>query len=161
MFKVNEYFEGKVKSLAFQDDQGNATLGIMAPGKYEFGTSDREYMTVVTGEMKVLLPAAEDWKIFKSGETFIVEPKQKFQLEINITSTYICRYEKVKGNCGCSDGAAWHGPPVSRYARPVARLFPKRKADEIRCRDAFVRANGIRKSGSARVRRTVRHRRRN
>ena len=82
MFKGNEYFEGKVKSLAFEDKKGKATLGIMAPGEYEFGTSEREYMKVISGEMKVMLPGAEDWKIFQPGDTFIVEPQQKFQLEI-------------------------------------------------------------------------------
>lgn len=103
MFKVNEYFEGKVKSLAFRDKEGDATLGIMASGDYEFGTSRREYMTVITGEMKVLLPEREDWKLFKAGETFVVEPDKKFQLKIAQNSTYLCRYKEVRGGCGCAD----------------------------------------------------------
>ena len=32
MFKVNEYFDGKVKSLAFKSMEGQATVGVMAPG---------------------------------------------------------------------------------------------------------------------------------
>lgn len=101
MFKVNEYFEGKVKSLAFRDNEGNATLGIMAPGEYEFGTSQWEYMTVITGKMKVMLPEADNWKVYTAGETFIVEPDRKFQLQITENSTYLCRYKETKGNCGC------------------------------------------------------------
>jgi purine/pyrimidine-nucleoside phosphorylase len=103
MFKVNEYFEGNVKSLAYEDEYGKATLGVMAPGEYEFGTSQREYMTVITGEMKVKLPGASDWQLFKENETFIVEPDKKFQLELEMTSTYLCRYQEVNNNCGCSN----------------------------------------------------------
>ena len=39
MFKVNEYFDAKVASIAFQADTKPATVGVMAPGDYEFGTS--------------------------------------------------------------------------------------------------------------------------
>jgi hypothetical protein len=45
MFKVNKYFDGKVKSLAFQTADGPATIGVMAAGEYEFGTSTVEIMT--------------------------------------------------------------------------------------------------------------------
>ena len=39
MFKVNEYFDGTVKSIAFGTAEGPATIGVMAPGEYEFGTA--------------------------------------------------------------------------------------------------------------------------
>jgi uncharacterized protein YaiE (UPF0345 family) len=42
MFKVNDYFDGKVKSLAFESEEGPATIGVMAAGEYEFGTSTKE-----------------------------------------------------------------------------------------------------------------------
>jgi uncharacterized protein YaiE (UPF0345 family) len=42
MFKTNEYFEGNVKSLSFQGADGPATIGVMAKGEYEFGTSTIE-----------------------------------------------------------------------------------------------------------------------
>lgn len=51
MFKVNEYFDGKVKSLGFSMADGPATIGVMAPGEYEFGTSSKEYMTVTSGKL--------------------------------------------------------------------------------------------------------------
>ncbi len=44
MFKVNEYFGGAVKSIAFQTETLPATLGVMAKGDYEFGTSQKEYI---------------------------------------------------------------------------------------------------------------------
>lgn len=45
MFKTNDYFDGKVKSIAFETAEGPATIGVMAAGEYEFGTSTIEYMT--------------------------------------------------------------------------------------------------------------------
>ena len=56
MFKVNEYFDGTVKSIAFGTAEGPATIGVMAPGEYEFGTSQREIMHVVSGALTVKLP---------------------------------------------------------------------------------------------------------
>ena len=68
MFKVNEYFDGKVKSLAFQTTDGPATIGVMAPGEYEFGTSTVEIMSVVSGALTVKLPGSDDWNDYKAGD---------------------------------------------------------------------------------------------
>ena len=92
MFKVNEYFGGKVKSLAFNLPDGPATVGVMAPGEYEFSTSTEEIMTVVAGKLTVKLPGAADWKDFGRNETFIVDANQKFQLKVGGDSAYICLY---------------------------------------------------------------------
>lgn len=92
MFKVNEYFEGKVKSLAFTAEDGPATIGVMAAGEYEFGTSTKEIMTVITGKMLVKLPGSDVWKEFKSGDTFEVPANQKFQLKIPADTSYLCLY---------------------------------------------------------------------
>ncbi len=92
MFKVNEYFEGKVKSIAFNTGEGPATIGVMAAGEYEFGTSTKEIMTVITGKMIVKLPGSDEWKEFKAGDTFEVPPNQKFQLKIPADASYLCLY---------------------------------------------------------------------
>lgn len=93
MFKVNEYFEGKVKSISFRTTEGPATIGVMSPGEYEFGTSTREYMTVTSGVMRVLLPGSGEWKDYSKGQTFIVESGQKFRLQIGADAAYLCLYE--------------------------------------------------------------------
>ena len=62
MFKVNEYFDGTVKSIAFGTAEGPATIGVMAPGEYEFGTAQREIMHVVSGALTVKLPESSDWE---------------------------------------------------------------------------------------------------
>ena len=43
MFKVNEYFDGKVKSIGFKTSEAPATVGVMAPWHYEFGTLKRNH----------------------------------------------------------------------------------------------------------------------
>ena len=94
MFKVNEYFDGTVKSIAFQQTEGAATIGVMAPGKYNFGTADREIMHVISGSLKVLLPGSSDWEIFSTGDQFLVPANSKFDLEVAVETAYLCEYRK-------------------------------------------------------------------
>ena len=93
MFKTNEYFEGNVMSMAFENEEGRATVGVMAPGEYEFGTSTIEFMTVISGSMDVLLPGETEWKTYKSYETYRVEKDTKFKLIIKDTCAYKCVYK--------------------------------------------------------------------
>lgn len=92
MFKVNDYFDGKVKSIAFQTATLPATVGVMAPGEYEFGTSQKETMTVVSGALTVKLPDQGNWQTFGEGETFVVAANKKFQLKIAVDTAYLCTY---------------------------------------------------------------------
>lgn len=92
MIKVNEYFDGKVKSLAFETAEGPATVGVMAPGEYEFGTSTVELMTVIAGKLTVKLPEAADWRDFGPGATFTVGANEKFQLQVATDTAYLCLY---------------------------------------------------------------------
>lgn len=93
MLKVNEYFDGNVKSIGFKTATLPATVGVMAPGEYEFGTSQKETVTVVSGALTVKLPDAADWQTFNEGGTFIVEAGRKFQLKVKIDTAYLCTYE--------------------------------------------------------------------
>jgi uncharacterized protein YaiE (UPF0345 family) len=92
MLKNNEYFDGKVKSIAFDTGAGAATVGVMEAGDYEFGTAGPELMTVVSGALTVKLPGASAWKAFKAGEEFRVEAQSRFQLKVEEASAYLCRY---------------------------------------------------------------------
>lgn len=93
MLKVNEYFDGTVKSIALDNAEGNATIGVMEPGDYEFGTSTVEYMTVISGAMDVLQPDETEWKTYSKGETFVVEKDVKFKVKMTEQTAYYCRYE--------------------------------------------------------------------
>ncbi len=93
MFKTNEYFDGKVKSIAFETTEGPATVGVMAKGEYVFGTSTVEYMTVTSGKMDVKLPGETQWKTYKEFETFIVPKDVKFNVKVEGDTSYRCLYK--------------------------------------------------------------------
>jgi uncharacterized protein YaiE (UPF0345 family) len=93
VLKVNEYFDGQVKSISFESPTLPASVGVMAPGEYEFGTSQKETMTVVSGELVVRLPGESEWRSYGSGKSFIVEADQKFQLKVAGDTAYLCTYE--------------------------------------------------------------------
>jgi hypothetical protein len=92
MFKVNEYFDGTVKSIAFEGKEGPATVGVMAPGEYEFGTAKREIMHVVSGALSVKLPGSDNWETFNAGDKFNVAADSKFQLKVAVDTAYLCEY---------------------------------------------------------------------
>ncbi|MET9403536.1 pyrimidine/purine nucleoside phosphorylase [Kitasatospora sp. NPDC002965] len=92
MFKVNEYFDGTVKSIAFTAEEGPATVGVMAPGEYEFGTAKREIMHVVSGALTVKLPGSEQWETFKAGDRFNVPADSRFQVKAAVDTAYLCEY---------------------------------------------------------------------
>ena len=93
MFAVNEYFDGKVKSLAFKAGEDKATVGVMAVGEYEFGTNCIEHMTLVSGDMSVILPGESEWRVIAVNEMFIVEANVSFKVKIGIESAYLCLYK--------------------------------------------------------------------
>ena len=93
MFKTNEYFGGKVKSIAFNTAEGPATIGVMAVGEYEFGTDTVEVMTVVDGKLTVKLPGETIWKDYANGMSFTVAAKAKFQLRVPRDTAYLCVYK--------------------------------------------------------------------
>ncbi len=93
MLNVNEYLEGKVKSIAVNGGDLPATVGVMAPGEYRFDTSQKEYMTVINGKLLVKLPGHDNWSSFEGGSTFTVEANQSFDLKVEIDTAYLCKYE--------------------------------------------------------------------
>lgn len=92
MFKVNQYFDGQVASIAFQTETLPATVGVMAPGEYEFGTSQHETMQVVSGALTVKLPGSDTWQTFAAGDTFEVPANSRFQLKVAVDTAYLCLY---------------------------------------------------------------------
>lgn len=92
MLNINQYFDGNVASIALQTKTLPATVGVMAVGEYEFGTSQFETMTVISGELIVKLPEQSDWQTFRDGEQFTVEVNQKFQLKVPVETAYFCTY---------------------------------------------------------------------
>lgn len=92
MLAVNEYFEGKVKSIGFQGEDKPASVGVMEPGDYEFGTDAPEVMVVVSGALTVLLPGSDSWQTFNAGTQFDVVGDAKFQVKVKTQTAYLCLY---------------------------------------------------------------------
>jgi uncharacterized protein YaiE (UPF0345 family) len=93
MLKINEYFDGKVKSISLENTEGVATVGVMEAGEYEFGTSTIEYMTITSGVLQVMLPNETSWSFYHKGETFTVDKDVKFKVKALEPVAYYCRYE--------------------------------------------------------------------
>ena len=93
MFKTNEYFGGQVFSVAFENHDGPATVGVMEKGEYVFGTSSTEHMTVISGSLIVQLPGESEFKTYLPSQTFIVPPNQKFQIKVTEQTAYLCLYK--------------------------------------------------------------------
>ncbi|WP_298977808.1 pyrimidine/purine nucleoside phosphorylase [uncultured Psychrobacter sp.] len=94
MPSVNSYFDDKVTSIAFQTATLPATVGVMEIGEYEFGTSEFETMSVVSGALTVKLPNNDNWQTFAAGEQFTIEADKKFNVKVEVESAYLCTYGK-------------------------------------------------------------------
>ncbi|HBH34339.1 MAG TPA: hypothetical protein DDW38_07415 [Psychrobacter sp.] len=94
MPSVNQYFDNKVTSIAFQTSTKPATVGVMEIGEYEFGTSEFETMTVVSGALTVKLPGSNDFETYEAGQSFTIEANQKFQVKVEVETAYLCTYGK-------------------------------------------------------------------
>ncbi|EDK32381.1 pyrimidine/purine nucleoside phosphorylase [Clostridium kluyveri] len=93
MFKSNSYFNGNVVSIAFNGVDGEATVGVMSPGEYEFGTSKQEHMKIISGSMQVKLPGEDTFKRYDKDDIFIVNANLKFNLIVEVETAYLCLYK--------------------------------------------------------------------
>jgi uncharacterized protein YaiE (UPF0345 family) len=90
--KHNSYFNGNVQSLGIDTPQGYATVGVIAPGKYTFGTEKQERMEITVGSLQVRVPG-EAVRTVSAGGHFIVPPGVSFDVECNADVSYICYYQ--------------------------------------------------------------------
>jgi purine/pyrimidine-nucleoside phosphorylase len=93
MYKVNEYFDGKVASISHIGTEGKATIGVMASGEYQFGTSTVEIMTVISGKMMIKMPGESVWKTYKKFESFEVAKGISFDVKVEEDTPYLCLYK--------------------------------------------------------------------
>lgn len=93
MIKVNEYFGGNVKSLGYTSSQGNATLGVMEDGAYEFNTGTAEVMVVIQGQLTALLAGEQEWKSYTNGQEFKVPANSSFKVKSKGQTSYLCKFE--------------------------------------------------------------------
>ena len=92
MFDTNEYFDGKVKSIAFQTETLPATVGVMAAGEYVFNTAEKETMTVVSGALTIQFSAEAPEITYQAGESFGIEANSSFNVKVASDTAYLCVY---------------------------------------------------------------------
>ncbi|MCO8125481.1 pyrimidine/purine nucleoside phosphorylase [Stieleria sp. TO1_6] len=90
--QVNEYFDGNVKSISFENSEGRVTSGVMSVGEYEFQTSEPERMKVISGELLVNLQGAEEFIPYSAGTEFRVAKGVKFMVKVEQSTAYLCFY---------------------------------------------------------------------
>lgn len=88
----NTYFDGGVQSLGFERGGRRSTVGVIAPGTYRFDTDAPERMTVVAGELEVLLPGDQQWATFSAGEVFDVPGASAFEVRSTQPAAYLCDF---------------------------------------------------------------------
>ena len=91
--KANVYYDGKVTSRTVLFADGTRkTLGIILPGKYSFGTAEKEHMEILGGVLRALLPGETVWQAFTEGEAFEVPANSRFEVEAESVCDYCCSY---------------------------------------------------------------------
>ena len=92
MLKHNQYFDGAVQSVGFERNGRKATVGVIAPGSYHFGTAAPERMTVISGCLRVR-PDGGEWGGFAQGTAFEIIGDSGFDVEaVGGPAAYLCEF---------------------------------------------------------------------
>ena len=90
--KHNAYFDGQVQSLGYERNGRRATVGVINPGEYHFGTDGAERMTVVSGELQAKLDGTSAWVVYPAGTAFEVPQKSGFDVKASAPAAYLCEF---------------------------------------------------------------------
>ncbi len=90
--QVNRYFDDQVLSLGFDNSNGKSSVGVMAPGQYQFSTSDDERMVVISGALVVQREEDPEPVLYSDGDEFHVPKNQTFSVEVTEYTAYLCEY---------------------------------------------------------------------
>ena len=92
LMQVNRYFDDQVISIRFDNSNGESSVGVMAPGSYEFSTSKNERMVVISGALVVQRNDDPEPLLYSDGEEFHVPADQTFAVEVTEPTAYLCEY---------------------------------------------------------------------
>jgi len=93
MYELRKYHGDKVMSLTYDDKMQSFSVGIIAPGEYQFGSLKKEIFTVTSGKIGFWVEDEEGWTTCNTGEEFNIPEHKNFKLTVIETSSYICFYE--------------------------------------------------------------------
>ena len=92
MFKTSEYFDGNVMSIAYESETNPASVGVMAPGSYKFGTAAKEKMTVISGSLEIQMTDTKESTTYSAVESFNVDADSSFNVTVKTDTAYLCVY---------------------------------------------------------------------
>ena len=92
MTKHNLFFHGGVQSLGFERNGRKATVGVIAPGEYHFGTAAPERMTVTSGELHVRFDGTNDWVRYPGASVFEIAGNSGFDVKAKDPAAYLCEF---------------------------------------------------------------------
>lgn len=92
--KANAYFDGRVIShTVLFPDSSKKTLGIILPGRYEFGTGVAERMEIIAGSCTVVIGDDKTAQVVDTGSAFEVPAESRFEIVVEAEPCqYICSY---------------------------------------------------------------------
>jgi hypothetical protein len=92
MLSHNTYFEGAVQSVGFERNGLKATVGVIAPGEFRFGTGAPERMTVVSGTLFARVEGTDAWLHDPAGTSFEVPGQSAFFVKAEGPCAYLCEF---------------------------------------------------------------------
>lgn len=92
MLTHNSYFDGQVQSIGYERHGRKATVGVIAPGEYHFGTNAAERMSVLSGELKIRVDGSADFLCYPAGTSFEVPSHSGFDVRVATPSAYLCEF---------------------------------------------------------------------
>jgi uncharacterized protein YaiE (UPF0345 family) len=98
MIRVNEYCEGKIKSLGFQLEGIDYTVGLMLPGNYTFNMEIEGHITGVWGEFEIKHEGG-DWGVVRPGDTIVITRNSTVNYRIKKPASYVCKFPKGFKRC--------------------------------------------------------------
>jgi len=93
VYELKKYHGDKVMSLTYEDDSNSFSVGIIAPGEYQFGAIRKEIFTVTHGSISAWHEDSKNWANYGINEQFIIPAQKNFKLKVDGISAYICHYE--------------------------------------------------------------------
>ena len=116
----NRYFDDQVQSIGFERNGRRATVGVIAPGSFHFGTQAPERMTIISGELSV---KPDGWRMgaYPAGTAFEIAGRSGFDVRATEPCAYLCEFsvepDRARAGTRRPAGKRFHG----RGPEPVQR----------------------------------------
>lgn len=92
----NVYYDGKIQSLGFLSDKGEATVGVVEPGTYEMPTDCIEHITMLSGNGRVKISDGA-WEAFKTGDKITLPANAVIAWDVSRPGAcYLCVFEAAQ-----------------------------------------------------------------